>query len=91
MYRFYTSTGELLYVGVAKNLINRLREHAVCGGRYATWTREATGLTLQWYPTRQQAELAEAMAIVFEGPRCNSTRPVGRTATALFGAAEVAA
>lgn len=85
VYRFYDSADALLYVGVAKTLITRLREHAVCGGRFAPWTREAVGFTVRWYPTRPQAELVEAMAIAFESPLHNSTRPVGRAARTLFG------
>jgi GIY-YIG catalytic domain len=84
VYRLFDDLGELLYVGVAKNLPGRLAEHL---RRLHTpnWGNiEAVGFTARWYPSRALAEYAEALAIAFEAPVHNSTQAVTHASRELY-------
>jgi len=66
LYRFFDKDGQLLYVGVAYNPTMRFRQH-----RKAKWWPLVANHTLDWLPTRAQAEAAESAAIQTELPLCN--------------------
>jgi hypothetical protein len=68
LYRHYGFDGQLLYVGVSNNTLDRWTGHK----RAATWTDLIAVITIDHYPTRDEAEKAEAEAILSEKPRFNS-------------------
>jgi GIY-YIG catalytic domain len=74
VYRMWSAAGALLYVGVTGNLAKRLDGHAE-----KRWYPLVATITLEWFPTRDAAEVAEAQAIVTEHPRVNIA---GRSAKA---------
>ena len=67
VYRFIDAAGKLLYVGVAKNIARRRRQHAAVQPWWAAVRREI----IDWYPDRAAALRAEAAAIRLEQPRYN--------------------
>lgn len=70
LYRFFDAQGVLLYVGATSNPFRRLAEHST--------TRDVTQVatvTLQWFPDRREAVLAEDEAIVSERPLWNIAKP----------------
>lgn len=75
VYRLYDGNGVLLYVGIAYQVPKRLGEHE----RSKPWFSEVGVIRVSRYPTRRQAEQAEAEAIYSEKPREN--RAPGTTTT----------
>jgi predicted GIY-YIG superfamily endonuclease len=68
LYRCYDAAGTLLYVGVALDLEQRMREHRMA----TTWYRdEVTRIELGRYPDRASALEAERQAIQAEAPKHN--------------------
>ncbi len=77
LYRFFGAAEELLYVGIARDLGARFSAHRL---RSEWWALVASGSTVV-YPSRADAELAEAAAIHAEHPLYNAARPsAARTA-----------
>lgn len=71
LYRLYSSSGDLLYVGVSRNLEGRFAKH-----RYTKpWWGEVATVTSERFATRARAFAAERAAIVAESPRYNVARP----------------
>jgi predicted GIY-YIG superfamily endonuclease len=66
VYRMFSATGRLLYVGVSSNLTSRLASHAD-----KRWFPLVATIRLQWFPTRDAAEVAEKEAIRIERPEIN--------------------
>jgi hypothetical protein len=76
VYRFFNAAGVLLYVGVATWPPTRWKQHA----KEKSWWGEVADKTTTWYPTRVEAEAAEAVAINTEKPLHNDMIPLhGRT------------
>lgn len=71
LYRIFNSAGQLLYVGVANRPEERLTSHA--GSR--RWWHEVAETRVEWHPSREDAEKAEAVAINFENPLYNIAIP----------------
>lgn len=71
LYRFFDASERLLYVGIARDLGARFSAHRRDA---AWWSRVAFGTT-ETHPSRADAELAEALAIVSEHPEFNVSRP----------------
>lgn len=71
LYRFFGAAEELLYVGIARDLGARISAHRL---RSEWWALVASGSTVV-YPSRADAELAEAAAIHAEHPLYNAARP----------------
>lgn len=69
LYRFFDTTGALLYVGIANDPWTRWSSHA--GDK--RWWGEVELKTIDWFTTRGEAEQAEIAAIVKERPRYNVT------------------
>ena len=70
LYRHYDAAGRLLYVGVSWSAVARY------GGGHrvtASWAHEAVKMTIERFPTRQEALEAEATAIRSEKPLHNGT------------------
>jgi hypothetical protein len=67
LYRFFDKSGRLLYVGVSSVGPGRWKEHSK--GR--SWWHEVVSSTIEHYPTRQLALLAERSAIRNERPIYN--------------------
>ena len=66
LYRAYDTAGRLLYVGIAKDVFDRVGQH-----RTSAWSRHATRLEFIEYPTRDDAAAAELEAIRTEDPVWN--------------------
>lgn len=76
LYRLFGATEELLYIGVAFDPKVRFVQH-----RKAKWWHQATRHTLEWFPTRAEAEAAETAAIQSESPLYNITdHPINKPA-----------
>lgn len=66
VYRMYSASRRLLYVGVTGNMASRLTDHA--GKR---WFPLVSTIKLDWFPSRELAEAAETKAIRDERPEIN--------------------
>lgn len=66
LYRHFDSDGQLLYVGISINALNRYKEHAS-----TEWFPEVAKITVERYPNRKDAISAEVAAIKAEKPRFN--------------------
>lgn len=67
LYRFYSATGQLLYVGITMNPPARWKKHK----ESKDWWGEVVGITLETYPTRDDLQAAERRAIRVERPLHN--------------------
>lgn len=63
LYRFFDSSGQLLYVGISNNWISRLHQHY----KNAEWFSQVTSATFEHFDTRAEVEKAEFEAIKTEG------------------------
>lgn len=86
LYRFFDSSGQLLYVGITDDPKIRWGSHA----RHSTdgWWARVCVVHTEWLPSRSAAEAAEIAAIRLEGPLHNGShnqRPrVGRQRPAMY-------
>lgn len=71
LYRFYSDTGQLLYVGITMDPGQRFRSHK----KKKDWWDDVVGITLQHYPNREALASAESRAIEVERPMYNIVRP----------------
>ena len=78
VYRMFDKPGNLLYVGITGVMTRRVVEQ----GR-KPWASEVKMITLEWHPSRAQAEKAELTAIRTENPRYNIAGKVGPRARIL--------
>lgn len=69
LYRLFSNNGELLYVGVTKDLNARLRAHANTQKWWGLVHHSATGI--EWFATPESASRAEQAAIRDEEPVFN--------------------
>lgn len=67
LYRHYDKDGVLLYVGISLCQAMRLNQHSYD----AEWFADIANVTLEQFPTRQEAEQAEIKAIQSEKPLHN--------------------
>lgn len=67
VYRHFSNSGELLYVGISTNPFRRLEEHK----HRSKWFDLVSLVTIEHCKTRQQAVVAEAKAIKQEKPKYN--------------------
>lgn len=70
LYRMRDGSGVLLYVGITLDVAARMRAHR---GEKAWWP-EIAAIELEHFRTRDELELAEAIAIRAEAPRYNLRR-----------------
>ena len=74
LYRAYSATDELLYVGVSISVMARLSQHKSS----ADWFDGTSRIDVEWHPTRQKALAAEMQAIKTEHPIYNKMGAVER-------------
>ena len=67
LYRHYDAAGALLYVGIAKNVGARFSEHK----RKSPWAAHSARMTVETFPDRAAAAVAELQAVVNEKPLYN--------------------
>lgn len=63
LYRYFSASGQLLYVGISGNAIRRLTSH-----KKKRWGDEITRLDIEKFPDRDSAMVAEQRAIISEMP-----------------------
>jgi predicted DNA-binding transcriptional regulator AlpA len=67
LYRHFDSSGALLYVGISLNALVRMSRHS----RDSRWFDRVATITVERFPTRQEALLAERKAVATEKPPFN--------------------
>lgn len=67
LYRFYSATGQLLYIGVTNSPPARFSGHR----QNKDWWNEVVGISIENYDSRQELLLAERRAIRIERPQYN--------------------
>ena len=72
VYHHYDNTGTLLYVGISFNTRKRIKEH----NTRSIWWQYVRTITVNHYPSRDEAREAEAIAIIDEKPLYNKIIPV---------------
>lgn len=70
LYRFYSATGQLLYVGITMNPAQRFQSHR--GTK--DWWSDVVGITLEHYENRADLAESEKRAIQVEHPLHNVVR-----------------
>lgn len=66
LYRAFAGE-RLVYIGISDGVLRRMHQHATT----KRWWTEITRIDMEWHATREDAALAEAQAIVAEGPQWN--------------------
>jgi ribosome-binding protein aMBF1 (putative translation factor) len=66
LYRHFSASGELLYVGISNSTLQRLGSH-----RSSDWISEIARIEIERFPDKSAARLAEREAIRSEKPRYN--------------------
>jgi len=69
LYRWYDENHNLLYVGISRSLMSRIKDHQ----DNSHWVWSAKYVTVEWYETRFEVEVAEKVAIKYENPKHNIT------------------
>lgn len=67
VYRFYSRSGELLYVGLTDSPERRFAQHRLT----QEWWGDVQTVELEWHPARSDAFKAETAAIKTESPLHN--------------------
>lgn len=67
LYRHFNTDGVLLYVGISLNAAARLYQHS----QYSHWFSDVSNVTIETFPTREEALTAETKAIHDESPKYN--------------------
>lgn len=67
LYRHYSGTGKLLYIGISISAITRLKDHKI----HAHWFDQIRRIEITQYPSREGAAMAEQWAIERERPLYN--------------------
>lgn len=73
LYRHFDANGQLLYVGIAYDVMSRLRQH---GKADACWFWDVATIKVEHFDTRNDAIHAEATAIAKEKPQHNAKFPI---------------
>ena len=71
LYRHFDTSGALLYVGISLSSVSRLSQHRDS----SAWFDKIAKVTVEAFPTRHDALIAEAAAIANENPKYNIARP----------------
>lgn len=67
VYRFYDNDNTLIYVGITNNPVKRWDLHAY----EKPWWSDVTLREIEWFSTREEAEVAEAQIISSRRPKWN--------------------
>jgi len=70
LYRHFDAEGNLLYVGISLNAINRLSQHKQASG----WFDDIARVDIKTLPSRKEALDAETKAIQTEAPKYNKQK-----------------
>jgi len=73
LYRHFNGDGELLYVGISLNALNRLGQHK----EHSHWFETISRVHIEKYETRESALEAETLAIRNEKPKYNIRKNMG--------------
>lgn len=73
LYRFFSATGQLLYVGITMNPPQRFKNHRDS----KDWWGEVSGITVENYTSRDELAQAERRAIQVEHPMYNIVHTKG--------------
>lgn len=83
LYRHYDANGCLLYIGIARRVVQRTADHEKSSG----WAEAIARIDVEWHSSREAALKAEAVAIAEEKPKHNrvhnSQSPVAGVAAQL--------
>lgn len=74
VYRMFDEAGRILYIGFSGRAGRRFDQHST-----KAWFPQVANITLEWFPTKAAATLAERRAIEAEQPRYNTagkTKPL---------------
>lgn len=74
LYRFYSVTGQLLYVGITMNPVQRFKSHK--GTK--DWWADVSGISIEHYDSREDLANAERRAIRVEHPLHNIVHAKGK-------------
>ena len=74
LYRAYSQTDQLLYVGISLSVMNRLSQHKTS----SAWFKKASRVEVEWHPTKKAALEAELIAIRNENPIYNKAGAIAR-------------
>lgn len=66
VYRMFDANGKVLYIGISGVVGRRFDQHS-----QKVWFPQVSTITLEWFPTKAAAVLAERHAILAERPRYN--------------------
>ena len=72
LYRHFDKNGDLLYVGISLNAVNRTTQHKAA----SHWFHEIAEIKIEKHESREEALRAEWSAIYKENPKYNLHRPV---------------
>lgn len=75
LYRHFNKDGELLYVGISNNHINRLNQHKSA----SSWFEDISRVEIEHFETRGEALNAETKAIQEEKPKHNIAKRARNT------------
>jgi len=67
LYRHFDAQGNILYIGISLSAVGRLSQHK----DHSHWFKEISKVTIQRFPTREEALKAEQTAVFSENPKCN--------------------
>jgi predicted GIY-YIG superfamily endonuclease len=67
LYRHFDESRNLLYVGISLSTFNRLSQHR----DHSDWFKSITNVTIEHFPTREEAMAAERQSIKSENPKFN--------------------
>ena len=67
LYRHFDESRTLLYVGISLSTFNRLSQHR----DHSDWFKSITNVTIEHFPTREEAMAAERQSIKSENPKFN--------------------
>lgn len=69
VYRAYSNAGSLLYVGIASDWRQRLKQHS----KSSRWYPDVATVRVETYSIRSEAFAAESWAITYEAPEWNGS------------------
>lgn len=81
LYRHFSASGDLLYVGISLSALIRLRAH----NRTSEWANQISRVEIEQFPDRTSALAAERVAIRTEKPLRNVMGAIRKTKTPSFG------
>lgn len=76
LYRMFDAAGQLLYVGISARALGRWEAHR----HDKSWWSEVDRITVEHFPSREEALAAETAAIIAERPRYNIAGAIGSAA-----------